>query len=514
MPDSRVIWLLAREYEGWAEAGGVKDVVHDMSKGFIELGWEVHVVLPFYGFLQNRITAHGKKTWSGRSHHTIFSASVFESWEVAHENLFFHFMKTPSFLEKKGIYTVTKDEEQPEIKLFHGMGYPDASKMNLEFQWSIVEFWHQLQIFPALVLAHDGHCGFVSALARCDHEWKIFFKNTRFFLLIHNAGESYRQVLESNARNAELIQMPKNVLRSLTWEQTWDPVIFSTVFGRVATVSENYAQEIETGINDFYSGSFGRYIRAKRVKLTGITNGFDVTKSDPRFPHRCGLPFKFDPLTGDWEGKNLSRNALVEGLIWRVKDVFGWIKDWKRPLYVFQSRLTAQKGVDDLIQLVENALNSSYEVNFLIMGVGEKKYEQSLMWLARHRQDSGHLLFVNTYNEDLARLVFASADFFLMPSLYEPCGLTDLKAQMMGALPIVARVGGLVKIVDGVTGFSYDKNVDQGLWGAFERTCVLNSERPDILEIMRRQAFRSCLANYRWTDILEKKYLPWFDDIP
>jgi len=116
---------------------------------------------------------------------------------------------------------------------------------------------------------------------------------------------------------------------------------------------------------------------------------------------------------------------------------------------------------------------------------------------------------VNKFEEDLAQLVFAAGDFFLMPSEYEPCGLTDLKAQLMGTLPIVHRVGGLVKVHDGQTGFSYEKGRAGGLWGAFLRSYDAWEHHPDRIAQMRRTAFLGVLEEFQWPRILEERYLPW-----
>jgi len=135
-----------------------------------------------------------------------------------------------------------------------------------------------------------------------------------------------------------------------------------------------------------------------------------------------------------------------------------------------------------------------------------------MIFLARATMDTGRFLFINKFEEALARLVFAAGDFFLMPSEYEPCGLTDLKAQLMGTLPIVHRVGGLVKVHDGKTGFSYEKHHNGGFWGAFLRTLELWQSQPKALAAMRRQAFVSVLEEFQWPRILESRYLPWLTD--
>ncbi len=504
------IWLVAREYEGWASAGGVKDVVHDMSRAFTELGWQVHVCLPLYGFLKDRVFQEGHLTWHGRSHHPQFVGEK-ECWTLEKGNLFLHFFRFSSVENKKGIYTITMDEQNSARKYIHGNGYPDTFRINLEFQWTVAEYWFQTQQLPEKVLVHDGHCSFLPVIAKASPVWKGFFFNVPFFVLIHNAGQGYRQEMPISTENQHLLNLPEQVLKEGVWEQTWDPLVMAASYASLATVSENYAQELLTGKNDFYSGSFGRFLREYQIPLEGITNGFDPYEYDPRFPHRSGIPYRFDPSRGDWLGKDSCRTNLMDAILWKTTQVHGFLKNWRLPLYVFQGRLTSQKGVDDLKEFLEKVLATDAPVNFLVMGVGEERYEKSLKQLALRNQDSEHFLFLNFYEESLARLVFASADFFLMPSLYEPCGLTDLKAQLMGALPIVAKVGGLVKIQDGQTGFCYDRTKENALWDVFQRTRQLALFRPDLLEIMRRQAFRTALSDYRWQDILLKRYIPWFD---
>ncbi|NNM55223.1 MAG: glycogen/starch synthase, partial [Spirochaetales bacterium] len=119
------IWLVAREYEGWASAGGVKDVVHDMARALTELGWQVHVCLPLYGFLKDRVFQEGQRSWTGRSQHPVFRHEG-ECWTVSSGNLHLHFFRFSSVEHKQGIYTVTLAEQNPALKLVHGNGYPDT----------------------------------------------------------------------------------------------------------------------------------------------------------------------------------------------------------------------------------------------------------------------------------------------------------------------------------------------------------------------------------------------------
>lgn len=506
------IWLIARELEGWAEAGGVKDVVRDMAEAFHNLGWKVNVVLPLYGFLGPRVMNLGEPVWKGKSSHPRFQLDLPEAWKVECPNFDIYFMKSASFNQKWGIYTYTEIEEDLNPQISRGEGYKDSFVMNLEYQWTIADFFFQTKTVPQLILAHDGHCGFLSAILKSHPGYQSFFHTVQFHLLIHNAGPGYRQEMPITANHTALLHLPPESIPLCRWDKTYDPMVCAARFGKLATVSENYAQELLTGRNDHYSGSFGKFLRENKIPLKGITNGMSPMDKDPRNAALSRLPYVFNPSTGDLQGKFLCRQYLFAQIAQHPFDIHGAVTHWQVPLYVMQGRLTAQKGVESLIEVIEKSLKEPLEAAFLIMGVGDKKSAERLIRLAKSPSNKGRLLFIHKYEETLARLVFASGDFFLMPSEYEPCGLTDLKAQLMGTLPIVHRVGGLVKVIDGETGFSYEKNVDLGFWGALLRSWEVFRNAPETLEKMRRQAFFTVLSEFDWTKILKEKYIPWMLD--
>lgn len=507
----REIWLVSRELGGWAEAGGIKDVVRDQALAFPQIGWTTHVVLPLYGFLRPVVEQRGTLVWSGRSQHPTLKVPV-EAWKVQDGNHCLHFILSPHFADKNSLYTYSSADEATNPQKVRGEGFLDSFAMNLEFQWAVVSYWWSEEKKPAFVLGHDGHVGFLSTIARTGSGFGDWFSGTVFGLLIHNAGPGYRQEMPVTAENEALMGLSPEEVKGCILDHHYDPMVSAARHSRLATVSENYATELKTGVNDHWSGPFGRWLRASNTPLEGITNGLSTDDKDPRDPEAAGIPAGFDPLRGDWEGKGKCRQILREHLLRNPVSVFGRLSRWQGPLYVMQGRLTAQKGVDALYDLTARALRDEPRAAFLFMAQGERRYEERMIHLARNSVGTGRFLFVNLFEESLARLVFVSGDFFLMPSEYEPCGLTDLKAQLMGTLPIVHRVGGLVKVVDGKTGFSYQKNQNGGLWATFMRTLDLWESDPDKIQALRRQAFSAAIQDFQWTRILGERYIPWLTD--
>jgi len=505
------IWLVTRELGGWAEAGGIKDVVRDQAFAFPRIGWKTHVVLPLYGFLSERVKAVGNLVWSGPSAHPLLKGAL-DVWLVKEQDHAIHFISSPGYAEKNSLYTYTARDETTNPGHIRGQGFSDGFSMNLEFQWAVASYWAALNLVPPFVLGHDGHAGFLPAIARTHPGFGQKFQKTSFSLLIHNAGPGYRQEMEISPYHETLFGVPTAEARGAILDHHYDPMVSASRHGRLGTVSQNYAQELLTGRNDHWSGPFGKWLRATHTPLEGITNGISTDDKDPRDPDSSGLPVGFDPLRGDWEGKTVCRRFLRERLLLKPSDTYGRLVRWDGPLYVMQGRLTAQKGIDALLELMTRALREIPRASFLMMAQGERRYEERMIHLARASIDTGRFLFVNKFEESLARLVFASGDFFLMPSEYEPCGLTDLKAQLMGTLPIVHRVGGLVKVVDEETGFSYEKHKQGGLWGAFLRSYQMWESRPQKLIELRRQGFVSVLEEFQWPRILEEKYVPWLTD--
>lgn len=237
----------------------------------------------------------------------------------------------------------------------------------------------------------------------------------------------------------------------------------------VTTVSETYAREIATP--ELGCGLDGLLrTRAAQGRLTGILNGIDESW-DPRTDPHLATRFEID----DWKGKRANGDA--------VRRAFGLAVS-RGPLFAIVSRLVHQKGVDLAIQAAEAIVAEGGQL--VVTGQGEVRFETALADLARrHRGAVGVRV---GFDETEARRMFAGSDFFLMPSRFEPCGLSQMYAQRFGSLPIARRTGGLADTVeDGVTGFLFGESSAQALGDAVRR--ALDTFRQTRrLNAMRRNA--------------------------
>ncbi|HEY8484578.1 MAG TPA: glycogen synthase GlgA [Longimicrobiales bacterium] len=234
---------------------------------------------------------------------------------------------------------------------------------------------------------------------------------------------------------------------------------------RLVTVSPTYAEEIQ---RPEYGAGFDGLLRHRREVLSGILNGIDTRTWDPSTDPAVPVPYDAEHL----ERKEENREALLRELG----------LDGDGPLFVMVTRLAHQKGIDLLVSALPRLLRRG--VRIAVLGDGDPEYERALA-----RAAAGHPRRVAAFfrfDDGLARRLYAGGDFFLMPSLYEPCGLGQMIAQRYGTPPVVRRTGGLVDTVeDGRTGFVFEEASPRALCGAVERA-IAAWRGPDWDELRRR----------------------------
>jgi starch synthase len=252
----------------------------------------------------------------------------------------------------------------------------------------------------------------------------------------------------------------------------------------LTTVSETYAVEITTP--QFGCGLEG--LLAKRSaagQLTGILNGIDESW-DPL--HCPALAAPFGP--GEWRGKQANANHL--------RQEFGLALS-RGPLFGVVARLVHQKGIDLVVSAADAIVAAGGQI--VVTGRGEPHIEAELQEL--HKQHPGSVAATLGFEDEQSRRIFAGSDFTLMPSRYEPCGLSQMYAQRFGSLPIGHRTGGLAEtIVDGETGFLFEQSSTQSLMGAVCRAFAtfgskrrLNSMRTHAMA--RRFSWKASALQYR-----------------
>jgi starch synthase len=206
----------------------------------------------------------------------------------------------------------------------------------------------------------------------------------------------------------------------------------------ITTVSKTYAREIQT---PFYGEGLDGVLRKRSSQLQGILNGLDYLHYNPLSDPEIFVPFRYS-------FKKKLENKL------KLQEILGLFQDRESPLIAFINRLVKQKGLDLISQAAEELLGMRIQLVFL--GHGEEKYEHFLRQLADKYPDrvSANIIF----DDALARKIYAASDIFLMPSLYEPCGISQLIAMSYGSIPIVRETGGLKDTVKPFDEFSEEGN--------------------------------------------------------
>jgi starch synthase len=506
------VWHVTREYAGLAEAGGVKDVVRGLADALVGQGVSTTVVMPRYGFLRHDADAQPVASFTMPLPDQDRENRLFEEpvrvLESEMDGVRILLVQSPRFSALRDVYTYTAQDEAENQWRKKGTGHWDAHQMNMVLQTAALEAANRLESGHVLFHCHDGQTAFLPALMRELAKYAGAFKDAASVVTIHNAGKGYHQEVWSPEFAGLLTGLSQTVLQRGILGGAVDPFLLAGSYSLLCTVSERYAEELLAEKEAEVAGGLGKACRESGMPICGITNGIDPTPWDPRPGAGAGLPFAFDPSTSDLAGKRKCRQELAARLGFTAASDAG-----SSPLYAFVGRLTEQKGVGVLFDMLEMALRKKESPSFVILGSGEKQREDAFRKLAAREETGGKLCFVPRYDPELAKLIYAASDFFLIPSEYEPCGLTDFISQLMGSIPIVHRVGGLVKVRDGETGFSYDEQSPSALAEVVEMTRRLFAAAPARLEAIRKKAFGEIFSLHTWDRVLQDSYLPLYERV-
>lgn len=540
------VWMISRELDGVAGVGGVKDVTYQLLAAIIRRGIRAALVMPLYSRIhRHRLVDTGielvfpmdytaqKRVTRARIHRDkVAGATVY-------------FVDAPCYAEKEGIYTYTLDEatraNKPELA---GSGYFDYFEMNVTLQKAALELIQHLGARPDVIHGQDAHTAFIPALVRTIPRYRSYFAQTGVGITVHNAGPGYNQEVFDIGFAQAITELPwEAISEGLHRGGVYPFIIGGSYAGFINAVSANYAREImEIPSEDERTGGIGTAFRQRGIQLTGVTNGIDPAEYDPTDPAKMGIAAAYDPAAGDLSGKVECRRALIAEINQHQTpgvQVYGSLDDAPgRPLITMIARLTVQKGIDRFIgaayqllvgespfrghrsptgkreSLAEKADlpagKSDADLLFLVLGTGDPRYENELKQLAQDQHFQGRIAVALGYSPSLANRIYAGGDFFVNPAEFEPCGLTDYMAQLMGSVPVVHFVGGLVKVQDGVTGYGYKPHTSEALAETLRRAIATFRQRPDEHQRIIRQAIHTIHERYTWDKVLERGYLPLY----
>lgn len=513
---NKKLFVISREFADIAEAGGVKNVAHSLSLQGSKKGFDVTLFIPQYGCTSLEKIKNYKKLSNYSTTISInhcqyeveFAQGYFEQIRVI-------FIISPYFLSKLGVYTYTKEEEQINPNHRSGIGHEDALFMDVLFQKSILEYTRLAQDFPNIVHCHDAAASLLPFFANVYHQYNEFYKNVKFFVTIHNAGPGYHHEFYNIDIAMSLTELSYNDLSNGLLNECIEPYLLAIPYSTMTTVSPWYAEEILDSNNPF-TGGLSKEFSKRNTKIIGITNGIDYDRYDPKNNKISLLNYTYDPESLDMNGKYLERKDFLEKFnhFNDLKNVeqFGNIDcDENAILFCYHGRLVWQKGLDIFADTIELVLNNCDNARFIVIGQGQKDLEDKNMYLSK--KYLGKFLYFRGYEKFLARESVAVSDYIVLPSIFEPCGLEDLIAQIFGTIPIASATGGLKKINDQIDGFLYSPNDPQNLYNLINQICNQNLTTKDNKNKMIMEGAKKVHNHYSWEYIFNNYYLPLFCNI-
>ena len=349
------------------------------------------------------------------------------------------------------------------------------------FSLAVLEYAKALNFRADIIHSNDWHTAMIPLYIKANYKFDEFWSKTKNVFEIHNLayqGVWFEDILD-------FANMRKDIVYNEWGCEHYGRVNWMkgaiNYADKIIAVSPCYAEEI---LNSEYGEGMDYTLRGHKDKLIGILNGID---------YDLNLSKQFTP-------KEENKKAVLKK--------FGLEYNPKRPLISLISRLVNQKGLD-LIRDMENELQNM-DADFIFLGSGDKDYENLFIWLSNNTKNIRTYV---GYKADLANLIYAGSDFFLMPSKFEPCGLSQLIAMRYGSLPIVRATGGLE---DTVTGYPLDNSTGFKFWGydgwAMKDAinCALHVYKDKYtFNAMRRSAMN---ADFSWKESA-KKYLDLYKSL-
>ncbi len=405
-----------------AKVGGLADVVGSLPKYLNRLGHHTAVVLPHYAmpfFEENAF----EKTYEG-----ILQLGGFEfSFEVLKEQT-----------NQLGfeLYTIAITELFDRPKIY---AYEDDTERFLSFQIAFLNWITATKQKPDIIHCHDHHTALIPFMAQNCWAYNSL-KNTPTILTIHSAQYQGAFGAEKITYIPEFDETKSGLLE---WNGMINPLASAIKCAwKITTVSPSYLDEMNS-----YANGLESLLRYEREKSIGILNGIDTEIWNPS--NDPMIHYKYNNSNCE-PGKNKNKEFLCEQFNLNVE----------KPLFVFIGRFVPEKGADLLTEACSTALNQNAgEINILIIGSGNPEIERSLQGLKNFY--FGNYNYYIGYDEKLSHLAYAAADFLIMPSRVEPCGLNQMYALRYGTIPIVRRVGGLKDTVldmgDGGFGICHDQ---------------------------------------------------------
>lgn len=473
------ILFAAAEGAPFSKTGGLGDVIGALPKSLVKQGHEVAVALPYYDMVDAKF---------GDKVEDVLHFETNVGWrrqyvgikKLIHEGVTFYFIDNQQYFFRGHVYGDWDDGERFAF-----------------FQLAVLEMMERVTFIPDVLHVHDYHTAMMPFLLKEKYHWIQAYQGIKTVLTIHNL-EFQGQFSDGMLGDLFGVGYQRYEDGTLRWNDCLNWMKAGILYAdRVTTVSPSYAEEIKTA--QFGCG-LDQILRMESGKVVGIVNGIDTDLYNPETDKLIPHHFSAKNLAGKDKNKADLQKRL--GLPVRA-DV---------PVIGIVSRLTRQKGFDVVVEELHNLLQE--DVQIVLLGTGDPSFEQAFAWFghAYPEKMSANILF----DVSLAQEIYAASDIFLMPSRFEPCGLSQMMSMRYGTLPLVHEVGGLRDTVqpynqfDGSgTGFGFNNLAGYWLHDTFLKAIYLYKDNKQAWKKLQEEAMS---RDFSW-DTASKAYADLYQSL-
>ncbi len=484
MSQHKKILFVSSEVSPFAKTGGLADVLGALPEAIAKEGHDVRVVMPLYRCIREQY---------GEQLQFMRWSMIRMGWRSLYSGLF--------RMEYQGITHYFIDNE-------YYFGFDEIYKeynFDIErfcfFQRAVLEvLGAPMDFMPDILHLNDWQTGLIPCLIEAHYRPFGYLQQVKTVFTIHNLRY---QGIHGADRIADLCDLPQNYLTEygILKDGNANMMKAGIVYAdRITTVSPSYAEEIMT---PYYGEGLDGVLRSFSYKLRGILNGIDMTVFDPKTDPQLPQAYSVD----HWqEDKRRCKEALQAQLGLPVRgDV---------PFFSMITRLVDQKGLDLFLCIADEFLNE--DIQCVILGTGNYSYEDALRQLEQRHPDRFRACIY--FDPKLSNRLYAASDFFLMPSLFEPCGLSQMISMRYGTLPIVRETGGLQDTVvpynqytgEG-NGFSFQNINAHELLFTAKRAMEMYRD-PNQREAYERLVTTAMREDWSWTRSAQT-YLQLYDEL-
>ena len=476
------ILFVTSECAPFSKSGGLADVAFSLPPALLKEDNEIMIITPYYKCVKDRFSDQVQY---------VMNRNV----RLGNADLYCGLLKGE--LSGVPVWFIDNEALFYRDKLY---GYDDDRFRFAWFSKAVIDVLENLDFIPEILHCNDWETALSVIYLKDDQARRPDYRNIRTVYTIHNIA--YQGQFGANELTDTFALDPGWYDGGLgyVYQGRHDVNLMKGAMlmaDAVSTVSPTYARELHT--HEFGKGLEG-VCDMIESKMYGILNGIDPAHYDPGKDPRIPCNFTAE----DKSGKEVCKEYIQE--------TFGLKKEKRWPLFAVVARLVEQKGIELIREILPRMMKKG--IQLVIFGQGEKKYVDYFNY-CKHLYP-GQFGFSDQYTEEMAAKVFAGADFYLMPSAFEPCGLSQMMAMRYGTVPIVHETGGLKDTVrpysdfDGIgDGFSFDSYQGKALMLAIDAAVKIYFGEHDVFEVIKDRCMKK---DFSWTKSAVT-YMKMYSDI-